>query len=66
MIENVMMKVHPDFKALVKDVQRLRVLGGKEDFEKPMSLDKLTKTITNMISSNPTLIKMLLEVEING
>lgn len=59
------MKVNLDFKELVEEIQDERVKEGMEKTKNKISLDKITKAISNLINANPKIKKMLVEVEIN-
>ena len=58
-------KNHPEFVILLKLIQNERIKEGKETSQSKIALWKLTKTIANMINSNPEIFKTLVEVKIN-
>ena len=61
----ILMKVHPDFRDMVAHIQNERIKSGVEDVQNKIPLYKLTKTITNLILSNPKIKDMLVGVKIN-
>lgn len=59
-------KVHPDFRLLTIAIQDSRVKVGMEDSQHKIALWKITKTISNLVASNPKILNSLVEVKING
>ena len=56
--------VHEDFHKFLEKLQNERIKSGKETVVTRISLWRLTKTISNLLNSNPELIKRLVEVDI--
>ena len=63
-INPVPSKIHPEFHNLLISLQTDRISEGKETSQTKISLWKLTKTISNMVNSNPDVYKRLVEVDI--
>lgn len=58
-------KVHPDFRLLAIAIQDARIKAGMEDSQHKIALWKITKTVSNLINSNPKILNSLVEVKIN-
>lgn len=59
-------KCSEDFRELLHELVFERQNSGTDKKNKPISFEKLTKAIANMIMANPKMKKAITEVEING
>lgn len=71
MIENgyvnpVLIRVHPEFKGLLKNIQQARVVNGTDRLDNRATIKHITKLMYNFFMANEKGLKMLEEVRING